>query len=719
MSSTVTDRIQGLSTSVAMKAPVKDYTTGNITRAGLGVQAGGNWATDLVTGDRILVKDQTDAADNGIYIADTSDWYRARDFDGRRDVTQGTLVSVASTGKQFRVITPDPISIGVTGINFAVVPRDDLEGVDSVHDLFGADPSANPIILVRSYHPNSSRGGGYFYWESSRSKAEHNGITIISPTVPSVTLQPGSTVSEKTASFHAGTGETDVGGAGCFVKSSNEDVDAFSSGALPGNGDQLQVLQNGVNVGSPFIIEGGQFEIDLQDQASGIGIVPRSGHNIVWRNGGSIKILPNDLDTYFGVYMNGRSGVRLVDPVIVGEKDEHLGATGESGMLIGMYSSTDIEISNPTLSGAWGDAIYMGADAPNNPGSLDITGVAKISDCRRQGISVIHCDRLTADTVIISDISGTDPSYGIDFEPNNSSQRIQGVHIKTVVTRNTLGGIGIALRQLRDSSDPVDIRIDNLVDYDSLDTLRTDLSSTSAPGGKISFGSIKSYRSGNSALLIRRHYSGGPWISADHVYIEDANENDQGAIDGAPINLLTLSGECIGKPLGNISLLDVTIERTAAGGSTLPTDISIRDTENDEIRRIEILNVASDAVSLLDSASQTLVEDSGTVIVTRQGENFVRSGSNANGEWTKHPDGTMTCRAKITLTFSSGEATWTLPAAFINNEYIYGCFGANGDRDNLIVPWFSSLQNETQCKLRRNVDGTVDVMLYAEGRWRE
>ena len=90
MGSTVTDRITGLSTSVAVKAPVDAITSGNIALSGLSVQAGGVWVTDLTAGYRVLVKDQADPKENGIYTAFTSEWRRAKDFDGYRDVVKGS-----------------------------------------------------------------------------------------------------------------------------------------------------------------------------------------------------------------------------------------------------------------------------------------------------------------------------------------------------------------------------------------------------------------------------------------------------------------------------------------------------------------------------------------------------------------------------------------------------------------------------------------------------
>lgn len=124
MGSTVTDRIAGVSTSVAIKAPVKAITQGNITLSGLGVQGGGSWTESLTAGDRVLVKDQTDATENGVYTAFTSEWRRATDFNGYRDVVKGTSVPIESTGDRYRVITENPILLGTSEINFQLHPQD-------------------------------------------------------------------------------------------------------------------------------------------------------------------------------------------------------------------------------------------------------------------------------------------------------------------------------------------------------------------------------------------------------------------------------------------------------------------------------------------------------------------------------------------------------------------------------------------------------------------
>lgn len=96
-------------------------TTANITLSGLGTQAGGDWSSSLSAGDRILVKNQSTAADNGIYVADSSAWARSSDMNTWAEVPsaycfiqQGTSYLDTSW-----VCTSDPGgTLGVTAINF-------------------------------------------------------------------------------------------------------------------------------------------------------------------------------------------------------------------------------------------------------------------------------------------------------------------------------------------------------------------------------------------------------------------------------------------------------------------------------------------------------------------------------------------------------------------------------------------------------------------------
>jgi hypothetical protein len=71
--------VDGVAQGLNIKQAVVATTTGNITLSGLSTQAGGDWASGLTAGDRILVKNQTLSQNNGIYVADASTWSRSSD----------------------------------------------------------------------------------------------------------------------------------------------------------------------------------------------------------------------------------------------------------------------------------------------------------------------------------------------------------------------------------------------------------------------------------------------------------------------------------------------------------------------------------------------------------------------------------------------------------------------------------------------------------------
>lgn len=125
-------RLEGARTTFGTKKPVVAATTANITLSGAQTIDG----VAVVADDRVLVKDQTDATENGIYIAASGAWARAVDFDGTTDWCKGTLVVAASgtinAGKIFRVTSADPADIDTSNITFESISFADAHANSSV-----------------------------------------------------------------------------------------------------------------------------------------------------------------------------------------------------------------------------------------------------------------------------------------------------------------------------------------------------------------------------------------------------------------------------------------------------------------------------------------------------------------------------------------------------------------------------------------------------------
>ncbi|OPG73068.1 hypothetical protein B1219_08255 [Pseudomonas ogarae] len=118
----VDTRIQAELYKLDSKQSVRAATTANIALAGLQIIDG----VSLLTGDRILVKNQTVARDNGIYVASSSgSWMRAADADLSVEVTPGLFVHVAqgsvNADSFWQLATDAPITLGVTDLVFEML----------------------------------------------------------------------------------------------------------------------------------------------------------------------------------------------------------------------------------------------------------------------------------------------------------------------------------------------------------------------------------------------------------------------------------------------------------------------------------------------------------------------------------------------------------------------------------------------------------------------
>lgn len=99
---------------------VATVSSGNITLSGLQTIAG----VTLVANDRVLVRGQTTASQNGIYLAASGAWTRATDFDVTGEMKAGTQV-IVDNGSDYAsaifALVEDVATVGTDLVSFVLV----------------------------------------------------------------------------------------------------------------------------------------------------------------------------------------------------------------------------------------------------------------------------------------------------------------------------------------------------------------------------------------------------------------------------------------------------------------------------------------------------------------------------------------------------------------------------------------------------------------------
>ncbi len=135
----VDSTVQGFS----VKSPARAATTANITLSGLQTIDG----VVLAAGDRVLVKNQTTASGNGIYIAAAGAWTRSTDADAGNEISSAMYLFIqegATNSDSGWVLNTDgAIVIGTTALNFV-----QFTGLGQIIDGAGLTKTGNQLDVV-------------------------------------------------------------------------------------------------------------------------------------------------------------------------------------------------------------------------------------------------------------------------------------------------------------------------------------------------------------------------------------------------------------------------------------------------------------------------------------------------------------------------------------------------------------------------------------------
>lgn len=153
---TTKDYVDNIAAGVSPQSSVKAATTANITLSGTQTIDG----IAVAAGSRVLVKNQTAGAENGVYVVSAGAWTRSPDFDGNptNEVSPGDLVYVetgtSNGNSSWVLVTNAPITVGSTALTFSVFSRPgDFEagaGLTKTGNTFNVGTASTSRIIVNA-----------------------------------------------------------------------------------------------------------------------------------------------------------------------------------------------------------------------------------------------------------------------------------------------------------------------------------------------------------------------------------------------------------------------------------------------------------------------------------------------------------------------------------------------------------------------------------------
>lgn len=180
-----------------------------------------------------------------------------------------------------------------------------------------------------------------------------------------------------------------------------------------------------------IVIEKGNYRVRAEKNAA-VCIPICSNTDFILK--GTIWLASNDYKSYNILQAKGKNINIKGNGTIIGDKHTHTGTEGEWGMGINLKGATNTTVTGLTIKDCWGDCIYVGGNSKNV-----LIERCVLDHGRRQGISVTKADGVTIRNCMITNVSGTNPQYAIDIEPN-SRDSVDNIRIENVTVKDCEGG---------------------------------------------------------------------------------------------------------------------------------------------------------------------------------------------------------------------------------------------------------------------------------------
>lgn len=299
--------VDSVAQGLDIKASCLYTTTNNITLSGLGTQAGGDWPSTLAAGSRILVKNQTNQAENGIYAASASGWIRTADMNNWSEVPGSfTFIEDGATLSATGWVTTAG-SIGTIGVTN--MPWTQFSGAGTYTAGNGLQLIANQFSVKLNGTSLDASSSGL---RISTTYAGQTSITTLG------TISTGVWEATDVAVLHGGTGASDAAGARANL----------SAAILGANNDITSMSAITGSIASPTYIQFNTTQTPLPTNATG---------RIYYNNDDQYKTLSFQMNgsSIQHVGMDQYYRVKCQGAITRGQVVSFAGTVGASGGLIG------------------------------------------------------------------------------------------------------------------------------------------------------------------------------------------------------------------------------------------------------------------------------------------------------------------------------------------------------------------------------------------------